>query len=1052
MNILMKFSSFLFSSRMALILLVIFALSMATATFIENDFGTTVAWDFIYDSWWFEIIMVWLSLNFLMHLTKYKLVNNKNKYPIGLFHFAFIIILIGAGITRYISEDGIIHIRENETKKEFFTNQKYIQFIKSNHKTNSFYQKKLKLSKFNFSPIIEDFEIKDNKFKIIIDEYIESATKEFLKGNNTYLDVSVAKGKLGREDYLIKLGESIKIENITVTLDSLDKNSSINIFKTNNKWFIKSKVHLQIMEMATQNMGVLHSGEIQELKNKTLYQFDGGAFVIKEVLENKKLTYIKNINERNKNLPNVIHYNIFNESNDLIYQNYIQISSFEPEWQSFNYDGNLFKFTYGPQKIQLPFSLKLNKFELKRYPGSKSPSSYASYVKVIDNSKQFDYRIYMNNVLDYAGYRFYQSSYDNDELGTILTINKDQFGTYTTYFGYTLLTLGMFLSFFVKGGRLNYLNSILKKNQAAKTLIVLILLSVFNLDEIIAKQKTLREAVLVPIEISEAYGSLVVQDLDGRMKPLNTLSNEIVRKLTGKTNITLPSINKNINFTSEQFLLAVQLDPVGFSYIPILKTDKKKLFPIFKILNKKPTEYIAFKDLLGVDGDYLLSSKVEQANKLKPSERSDFDNELLKLDERFNIFYAVITGDFLRLFPNKNDTNNTWFTSQQFDKGFDEEDALFVKNITTMFLTSLEKGLVSKDFKEAKETLEYIRLFQEKAGSKVYPDKTQIQLEILYNKFNLSQILFVIFWLLGLLLLSISIINIFIEDNKLSKIWDISSFVSWLGWIAYSIQLIMRWYIANHPPWSDGYEMLVFVGWGVLLIGLILRNKSKFTLPMGLLFSGTLLFVSFLDWLNPEITNLMPVLHSYWLKIHVAVIISGYAPLALSATLALLYLILLILKPKSPTVKWYNSMQEITIVSEMSILIGLFLLTIGTFLGGVWANESWGRYWAWDPKETWALISIIIYSVILHLRLVPVLKTMLIFNLATLWGFSTIIMTSFGVNYYLTGLHSYAKGDPVPIPIWVYWVVFICLLISILAIIRNKQIFNENKDNITIGK
>jgi len=236
----------------------------------------------------------------------------------------------------------------------------------------------------------------------------------------------------------------------------------------------------------------------------------------------------------------------------------------------------------------------------------------------------------------------------------------------------------------------------------------------------------------------------------------------------------------------------------------------------------------------------------------------------------------------------------------------------------------------------------------------------------------------------------------------------------------------------------------------VLLFGIIFAGKARFTVPLALLFSGTLLFVSFLDWLNPEITNLMPVLNSYWLKIHVAVIVSGYAPLALSAILGLMSLVLLIFKPQNPKSNWWNAQKELIAVNELSITIGLFLLAIGTFLGGVWANESWGRYWAWDPKETWALISVLVYTVILHLRLVPTTRSPIIYTLASLWAFSSIIMTSFGVNYYLSGLHSYAQGDPVPIPQWVYWTVGFLLLVSVFAVKNFNKLNKEERKRLII--
>ena len=256
--------------------------------------------------------------------------------------------------------------------------------------------------------------------------------------------------------------------------------------------------------------------------------------------------------------------------------------------------------------------------------------------------------------------------------------------------------------------------------------------------------------------------------------------------------------------------------------------------------------------------------------------------------------------------------------------------------------------------------------------------------------------------------------------------------------LLHSFNLILRWYIAGHPPWSNGYEMIVFVSWGLMLFGLIFFRNSDFTLPLASIFAGTLLFVSYLDWLSPEITNLMPVLKSYWLKIHVATIISSYAPLALSALLGLMAQVMIIFRNKSNYKLLNLKIKELSYINEMSMTLGLFILSIGTFLGGIWANESWGRYWAWDPKETWALISIIVYAIVLHMRLIPKLNNDLVVNTASTFAFFSIVMTSFGVNYYLTGLHSYATGDPVPIPNFVYVCVAVLLFIAMLSFWRFK--------------
>jgi len=129
--------------------------------------------------------------------------------------------------------------------------------------------------------------------------------------------------------------------------------------------------------------------------------------------------------------------------------------------------------------------------------------------------------------------------------------------------------------------------------------------------------------------------------------------------------------------------------------------------------------------------------------------------------------------------------------------------------------------------------------------------------------------------------------------------------------------------------------------------------------------------------------------------------------------LGIVSLLLIILTNKENKKRMELNLKEITIINEMAVTIGLVMLTIGNFLGGMWANESWGRYWGWDPKETWALISIMVYAFVLHMRLVPGLRGRWLFNWMTISAFGSILFTYFGVNFVLSGLHSYATGDAV---------------------------------------
>ena len=1039
-----KLLNILTSTRITLVLLLTFAVSMAVATFIENDHGTATARALVYEAWWFEVIMVWMAINFLTHIKKYRLFS-KGKWPVGLFHIAFVIIVIGAGVTRYIGKEGMIHIRENQVQNIYFTNEKYLQLKVLNHEQEHHFEQQLGMTDKTFEPYQKRWSVAGKDLNVKFADYIPAGKEKYVDGEETYISFAVTLGE-GREDFRLKKGERIELKGLLLSTNKEDT-ADVNIFKEGGKWKIATKRHLQVMEMATQQMGVLHEGEQQPVKIRTLYQWDDGALMLKSINENAALTYVSEEDEElAENMADVAHLVVEDEQGTKLTDAFVHITTIDPSWARFDYGGEQFAVTYGPKAKQLPFSLLLEDFQLDRYPGSQSPASYASEVEVRDGESAFHSRIYMNNVLDYGGYRFYQASYDTDEMGTILSINQDKPGTYITYFGYFLLTLGMILTLFARRSRFFTLNKQLNKLNRQKAdkklypqpayILAFLCIIIISFQ---ATNKPAPERGFIPKEKADEFGKLIVQDIDGRMKPLNTLAHEIVRKLSGKTYMSLPMGEEEIKMSPEQFLLAVQLDPIGFGNLPLIKIDKEKSLVAFEALGVEPTDRLSFRDFLNNDASYKLQPLVEQANKLKPAERNEGHKELLKTDERFNIFYGLLSGDFLRLFPLAGDENNTWFTQNQFNQGFNDEDARFVKNIIPVYLQGVEKGISEGEWAEADEALNYISLYQQELGAEVYPSKADVQAELLYNRLNLGTRLFAPFWILGLLMLVLAILFLFYNKKWLHISWQTGQILGWLGFIAFTFHLGLCWYIAKRPPWTDGFEMLVFVAWGVLLFGLLFARKSRFTLPLGLLFSGTLLFVAFLDWLNPEITNLMPVLHSYWLKIHVAIIVSGYAPLALAAIIGLMVLLLIIFRPNKPQPQWIKSIKELTIVNEMSITIGLFLLTIGTFLGGVWANESWGRYWAWDPKETWALISIIVYAIVLHMRLIPKVRNNLVYNLASLWAFSSIIMTSFGVNYYLSGLHSYAKGDPVPVPVWVFWAVGILLVISVVAVFRYRQ-------------
>lgn len=1039
-----KLYRFFSSPVLAVLLLLLFAIAMATATFVENDFGTATAWKIIYDAWWFELVMIGLGICFGTNIYKYKLWR-KEKWSILLFHLAFIVILLGAGITRYSSDSGIMRIREGRASNIIISDNNYLQaHISDGNKT------KVIRKQLNFSPISDnDFTIETDfntiPIRISHDKFVADAVPQIVddtEGGKALLQLVVSSGN-GRETVFLEKGEveSIGKHHHKVGYNAKEK-GIINIIEKDGDFSVLSPRNLDFFMMASQTAGKIKKDSLQRLTLRTLYRDGDASFVplsfhpnavIKLVSESEK----PKDNDRAKDDALIVNVQVDDQTkkSSLLYR-----EGFLPTTHQLVLNGLTIQLSYGAQAQEVPFSIHLNDFQLERYPGSTSPSAYASEVTIMDNNKKTPYRIFMNNVLDYKGYRFFQASYDTDELGTVLAVNRDRLGTWITYLGYTLMGLGMFFTLFGKNSRFRTVNQKLKKlkQHQVVSLFLFFFVSGFSnantTDPIIEKELVQQQQI--DINHAELFGRLMVQDLDGRIKPINTLASEFLRKISRKPYFRYSSAETNIHMNANQAFLAMHVNPNAWQQIPLIKIDQKKGGTLFESLVPSKEGLLPFTALLDDKGAYILSEAVEKANLKKPAERNELDKEIIKVDERFNILFNVFSGNYLKIFPNSNDTNNTWYSYTYHFRDFPVEDGKFVQTIIPAYF----QDVVSKNWAAATDKISYIKTYQEVLGKDIIPNNKRIAAELWYNELNLNFWLFQVFFTFGFIVLIIAITKIFIQKKSIELLWNILIILSLISFLIFTGNILLRWYVAQHAPWSNGYEMLVFVAWVLMLCGLMTFRKSDFALPLSTLFSGALLFVSYLDWLNPEITNLMPVLKSYWLKVHVATIVSSYAPLALSAILGLMALLLMILKTNKTKSAIDVRIKELTYINEISMTIGLFVLAVGTFLGGVWANESWGRYWAWDPKETWALISIIVYAVVLHLRFIPGLQNRYSLNVASMFAFWSIIMTSFGVNYYLSGLHSYAAGDPIPIPSFVYILAVLMLLIAITAYFRNKKV------------
>jgi cytochrome c-type biogenesis protein CcsB len=283
------------------------------------------------------------------------------------------------------------------------------------------------------------------------------------------------------------------------------------------------------------------------------------------------------------------------------------------------------------------------------------------------------------------------------------------------------------------------------------------------------------------------------------------------------------------------------------------------------------------------------------------------------------------------------------------------------------------------------------------------------------------------------------LVQIFKEAKFLNLVIKILKISTLILFISHTLGLIFRGYISGHAPWSDAYESMIYVSWATLFFGLIFGRRSDLTIASTTFVSSMILMIAHWNWLDPAIANLQPVLDSYWLMIHVAIIVASYGPFALGMIIGSVCLLLMILLNNENRDKLKNKIRELTIINEMSLTVGLIMLTIGNFLGAMWANESWGRYWGWDPKETWALISIMVYAFVIHIRLIPGFRTSWLFNFLSVIAFSSILMTYFGVNFYLVGLHSYASGDKVITPNFIYYSLLVVFILGFLSYFRSKK-------------
>ena len=686
----------------------------------------------------------------------------------------------------------------------------------------------------------------------------------------------------------------------------------------------------------------------------------------------------------------------------------------------------------GTLRYALPFEVELVHFTLARYPGSASPSAYESELLVHVDGQTIPVRVSMNNVLDVKGYRFFQASYDPDEKGTVLSVNRDVEGRNITYTGYLLLLAGLLYSLFGSHTRFRQLARQLNK-LGGKVLIGIVgcccclsawaqtAVSAAPAEEIVLRQ-------VVDPSHAARFGRLPMQSPAGRMMPINTFSSELLRKLH--------KADRFGQLNGDQFLLSLLAMPEKWVHIPLIAFSNQALANYYEL----STPACAYVELFDTNGHYKLQERLEAAYAKMPAQRNTFDKDLIKLDEQINIFHQLIRYQWLPIFPLRGDPAHKWYAPGEDLSAFSGKDSLFVSQIMGWYLQEVREGLKTDDWKKADEVLAMIDTYQQAQEEILDIRPAKMEAEIRYNQLDLFRQCKKGYLILGGLLLVCAFAALFNPRRSLRYVMRGLIGLIIGVFLLHIYGMGMRWYIGGYAPWSNSYETMVYVAWATVCAGLFFLRKSTLTFALATLFGGVILFVSGLNWMDPQIGTLVPVLKSPWLMFQVAVIVGAYGFFGISCLIGLTNLVMMSLPRQRTSQLVEMRIRELSLVSEMSLWVGLALMTVGTFLGAIWANESWGRYWGWDPKETWALITMIVYAIVTHLRMAKDGCSLWLFNLLSVIAFYSVLMTFLGVNYLLSGMHSYGQNDHVDqLFFYFYLSLFLVALLAFFAHKRQKR-------------
>ena len=643
----------------------------------------------------------------------------------------------------------------------------------------------------------------------------------------------------------------------------------------------------------------------------------------------------------------------------------------------------------GMKEEKLPFSLCLQKFEAKMHDGTNAVADYSSKFTVIDGDDKSEGEVSMNNIYSHRSYRLYQSSYDEDGKGSVLAINADPYGIPVTYTGYALLFISLvWMLFDPKGGYRRLLKSPLLKKGALMTALIL---SMGNIQTLHAESATgnLQNAVL-PKETAEKFGELHILYND-RICPVQTFALDFCKKIYGARSYQ--------GLTAEQVLSGWVFYGNTWANEPFIKIKSGEMKTAMNL-----PDYASLNTFFNREmGGYTIGQYVQEYYN---GQQDKFHQQAADIDGKIQIIMELREGVSLKVLPYTFTKNvkatkdhpfikagtTTWFSPvDKLPQAVEQQHALYIRNVFSLLNGDVKAGNTSR----VNEFFVKMKKYQEVSSGNSLPTATQYKAERINNAFPFATILFMANLTLGFIALFYTIYRM-TKKREIKALNIALPILLGVSFLALTFGLALRWIISGNIPMSNGYESMLTVAWFVMLISILMQLRIRIVMVFGFLISGFFLLVSHINQMDPAIGQMMPVLNSPLLSIHVSIIMMSYALLSLTFICGIMGICL------------RSHGEELQALSRIFLYPALTTMGFGIFIGAIWANVSWGNYWSWDSKETWALITFMIYAVVVHTQSLPVFRKPLVYHIYITLAFMSIAMTYFGVNYFLTGMHSYA--------------------------------------------